>query len=230
MQSTCWTSSKSSSTSRGQLGCFDDHALVVAQDVGFSAALSTKTGSAGEPPRPKDGGRSAVDAPVSALLLVCQRAASARLDSGRPKQSGQAAPDRKEVVGNAVPQQHPAEVLRLHYKQLRALLAIAMIAVVGLTTTVVILANDSDEVADTGAALPAETAGAARDRAAAEAAPGKLAVKTHENAARLLKGRVAAPAAATSVASPGAATAGLESYKDYSKNSASGDALPPSTP
>jgi cytochrome b len=163
------------------------------------------------------------------LLLVCQRAASARLDIGRIKQSGQAAPNRKEVVGNAVPQQHPAEVLRFHHKQLRALLAIAMVAVVGLTTTVVILANDSDEVADTGTAQPAETAGAARNQAAAEASPGKLAVKTHENAARLLRARIAVPAAATGVASPGAATSGLDSYKDYSKNSASGDALPPST-
>lgn len=38
--------------------------------------------------------------------------------------------------------QHPAVVLRSHYQQLRALLAIAMIAVVGLTTAVVILASD----------------------------------------------------------------------------------------
>jgi hypothetical protein len=42
----------------------------------------------------------------------------------------------------AVPTQHPAVVLRSHYRQLRALLAIAMIAVVGLSTAVVILADD----------------------------------------------------------------------------------------
>jgi hypothetical protein len=47
-------------------------------------------------------------------------------------------------MGRAVPQQHPAVVLRSHYQQVRALLAIAMIAVVGLTAAVVILATDDD--------------------------------------------------------------------------------------
>jgi hypothetical protein len=41
-----------------------------------------------------------------------------------------------------VPKQHPAVVLRSHYRQLRALLAIAMIAVVGLSLAVVLLATD----------------------------------------------------------------------------------------
>jgi hypothetical protein len=53
----------------------------------------------------------------------------------------------------AVPTQHPAVVLRSHYRQLRALLAIAMIAVVGLTVTVVILADD--EATRTRTATPA---------------------------------------------------------------------------
>jgi hypothetical protein len=53
----------------------------------------------------------------------------------------------------AVPTQHPAVVLRSHYRQLRALLAIAMIAVVGLTVTVVILADD--EATSTRTATPA---------------------------------------------------------------------------
>lgn len=48
-------------------------------------------------------------------------------------------------MSQVVPKQHPAVVLRSHYVQLRALLAIAMIAVVGLTVAVVILAaKDSD--------------------------------------------------------------------------------------
>jgi hypothetical protein len=42
-----------------------------------------------------------------------------------------------------VPTQHPAVVLRSHYRQLRALLAIAMIALVGLTVAVVSLATDN---------------------------------------------------------------------------------------
>ena len=56
----------------------------------------------------------------------------------------------------AVPTQHPAVVLRSHYRQLRALLAIAMIAVVGLTVTVVILADD--EATSTRTATPASAA------------------------------------------------------------------------
>jgi hypothetical protein len=49
-------------------------------------------------------------------------------------------------MGNAIPSQHPAVVLRSHYTLVRALLAVAMIAVVGLTIAVVILANESNEV------------------------------------------------------------------------------------
>jgi len=45
-------------------------------------------------------------------------------------------------MSDAIPVQHPAVVLRAHYLQLRALLAIAMIAVVGLTVSVVILATN----------------------------------------------------------------------------------------
>ena len=43
-------------------------------------------------------------------------------------------------MGKAIPSQHPAVVLRSHFKQVRALLAVAMIAVVGLTAAIVILA------------------------------------------------------------------------------------------
>jgi hypothetical protein len=41
-----------------------------------------------------------------------------------------------------VPTQHPAVVLRSQYRHLRGLLAIAMIALVGLTVAVVSLATD----------------------------------------------------------------------------------------
>jgi hypothetical protein len=51
-------------------------------------------------------------------------------------------------MGQAIPRQHPAVVLRSHFNQLRALLAVAMVAIVGLTVAVVILAND-DEVSTT---------------------------------------------------------------------------------
>jgi hypothetical protein len=45
-------------------------------------------------------------------------------------------------VPQTVPTRHPAVVLRSHYRHLRALLAIAMVAVVGLSVAVVILADD----------------------------------------------------------------------------------------
>jgi hypothetical protein len=45
-------------------------------------------------------------------------------------------------MGQAIPSQHPAVVLRSRYTQLRTLLAVAMIAVVGLTVAVVILASE----------------------------------------------------------------------------------------
>ena len=44
-------------------------------------------------------------------------------------------------MGQAIPTQHPAVVLRSHYTQLRILLAVAMIAVVSLTAAVVMLAT-----------------------------------------------------------------------------------------
>jgi hypothetical protein len=47
-------------------------------------------------------------------------------------------------MSQAISTKHPAVVLRSNYVQLRALLAIAMIAVVGLTVAVVILATNDD--------------------------------------------------------------------------------------
>lgn len=44
-------------------------------------------------------------------------------------------------MSDAISRQHPAVVLRSHYVHLRALLAIAMIAVLGLTVAVVVLAS-----------------------------------------------------------------------------------------
>ena len=44
-----------------------------------------------------------------------------------------AAPRLEAVISQALPTQHPAVVFRSHYLQLRALLAVAVIAVVSLT-------------------------------------------------------------------------------------------------
>ena len=57
-------------------------------------------------------------------------------------------------MGQAIPTQHPAVVLRSHYNHLRALLVVATIAVVGLATAVVILANDEDRAPSVSTATP----------------------------------------------------------------------------
>jgi hypothetical protein len=56
---------------------------------------------------------------------------------------------QEAVMGQVIPRQHPAVVLKSHYKAVRALLAAALIAVVALAAAVVILANDSDKTAST---------------------------------------------------------------------------------
>ena len=64
-------------------------------------------------------------------------------------------------MGQVIPRQHPAVVLKSHYKAVRALLAAALIAIVALAATVVILANDDDS-----------TKVSAQPKAAAQQAPG----------------------------------------------------------
>jgi hypothetical protein len=63
--------------------------------------------------------------------------------------------NQEAVMGKAIPQQHPAVVLRSHFNFVRNLLAVAMVAVIGLSVAVVIVANDGDEVASTSAAQSA---------------------------------------------------------------------------
>jgi hypothetical protein len=48
-------------------------------------------------------------------------------------------------MGKAIPHQHPAVVLRSQYRQVRTMLAVAMVAVVGLSGTVVVVASEGDE-------------------------------------------------------------------------------------
>lgn len=61
-------------------------------------------------------------------------------------------------MSQAISRQHPAVVLRSHYAQLRNLLAVAMIAIVGLSGAVVILANEQDDVSSTTSAKATESA------------------------------------------------------------------------
>lgn len=55
-------------------------------------------------------------------------------------------------MSHTVPSQHPAVVLRSNYLQLRALLAIALIAILGLTVAVVVLATNSSSTTTASAA------------------------------------------------------------------------------
>jgi hypothetical protein len=66
------------------------------------------------------------------------------------------ATQQEEVMGQPFPTQHPAVVLRSHFKLVSWLLAVAMAAVVALSVAVVIVANDGDEVT-----APARSADAA---------------------------------------------------------------------
>jgi hypothetical protein len=61
-------------------------------------------------------------------------------------------------MAQAVPSQHPAVVLRSHYVHLRALLAVAMVAVVGLTVAVVILATHDEAAGTASIATPVNQA------------------------------------------------------------------------
>src|SRR5436190_1380342 len=61
-------------------------------------------------------------------------------------------------MGKALPQQHPAVVLRSHYVHLRALLAVMAIAVIGLTIALVIVAVNSGDTTTVTAAPAATTA------------------------------------------------------------------------
>ena len=63
---------------------------------------------------------------------------------------------QEAVMGVAIPRQYPAVVLRSQFNQLRALLAVALIAVAGLTVAVVVLANDNDQATSTSSAKPIE--------------------------------------------------------------------------
>jgi len=58
-------------------------------------------------------------------------------------------------MSHQISQQHPAVVLRSHYVYMRTLLVIAMIAVVGLTVTVVLLATRENSTTSARSATPA---------------------------------------------------------------------------
>jgi hypothetical protein len=73
---------------------------------------------------------------------------------------------QEAVMGQSIPRQHPAVVLRSHYLALRGLLAAAMVAVIMLASTVVVLATDDDVAGGGGSAsqvLPERVGGTISD-------------------------------------------------------------------
>ena len=90
--------------------------------------------------------------------------------------------------------QHPAVVLRSRYRQLRGLLTVAMIAVVGLTAAVVVLALDEDS-ATTGSATRVSSpspASVARSDAGPEESAVAAAVGTQPTASAPDESNIAA--------------------------------------
>ena len=97
-------------------------------------------------------------------------------------------------MNQAISTQHPAVVLRSRYQQLRALLAVAMIAVVGLTAAVVVLALDEDS-ATTGSATQVSapsTASVARSDGGLEESAVAAAVGTQPTVSGPDEGNIAA--------------------------------------
>jgi hypothetical protein len=131
-----------------------------------------------------------------------------------PDSTGQEA-----VMGKAIPTQHPAVVLRSQFNVVRALLALAIIAVIGLSAAVVIVAND-DESVGTSSAVQAE----ALNYGGFNPATGR------PNAAPLPQGEAQAPAGTTRYdGGPEEGSRGVT--KDYSQNSATGEVAPvPASP
>src|SRR5918992_654386 len=79
------------------------------------------------------------------------------VDSQTTGRTARHRPGQEAVMGKAIPTQHPAVVLRSHFNFVRALLGVTMLAVVGLTIAVVIVANDGDEVGSPAAVRPIES-------------------------------------------------------------------------
>ena len=124
-------------------------------------------------------------------------------------------------MGQTVPRQNPAVVLRSHFNQLRALLAVALIAVVGLTVAVVIVANDENQPSTASSAVPSGHINYGGFNPAT--ARPKSAPLPQESPLRSRVGATQPDAPTTGSRADGAADEGTSGPKDYSKNSATGD-------
>jgi hypothetical protein len=130
-------------------------------------------------------------------------------------------------MGNAIPRQHPAVVLRSQFNLVRALLGVAMVALVGMTIALVIVANDDEvETAAPAVQAPAFPAYPTPDAAS----PGNSREYSGPGATRKLDGSTdipsPAPVAPGSQDDGGPEAGARGPVKDYSKNSATGDVAP----
>ena len=117
-------------------------------------------------------------------------------------------------MGQTISNQHPAVVLQSQYRQLRALLAVALIAVIGLTVAVVILAADDDQAASVspaakigelnhGGVNPATGKPVSRDSSGPQESSVAAAVGSTPSAGTVDESRIAAALAPDSDASTG---------------------------
>ena len=112
-------------------------------------------------------------------------------------------------MGQAVPSQNPAVVLQSQFNRLRAFLAVALIAVIGLTVAVVIVANEENQPSTASSARPiGQIHYGGFNPATGRPQSVPLAQQEHP-----LQSRV----------TDGAPDEGTTGPKDYSKNSATGD-------
>jgi hypothetical protein len=96
--------------------------------------------------------------PPTRLLPRCYRPETSSVQD-RHEIDGANPPKRPPRAHNpgmrrTIPTQHPAVVPPSHYNHLRALVAAALIAVVGLTAAVAILANSDDQGTSASPAAP----------------------------------------------------------------------------
>ena len=114
-------------------------------------------------------------------------------------------------MGHAIPEQHPAVVLRSHFNIVRALLGVALVALVGLAIALVVVANDTEDIAGTSSAKPVESI----NYGGFNPATGR------PESAPLPQEAQAPPATTRYDGGPEEGSRGL--VKDYSQNSATGD-------
>src|SRR5918992_711365 len=125
-----------------------------AVDAGATRGISQRTAACDAPP-------TAVAAAVTAASPRSNRLPAGSASQRRTKhQTGghRGRPEQEAVMGHAIPKQHPAVVLRSHFNLVRALLGVAMIALVGLTIALVVVANDDNDSGSTSAVQAAPAA------------------------------------------------------------------------